>query len=60
VADLAQLQALASMRIDSGLTDGQILALILDPRPSMSKFVVRHGLLGTADYQMLGNSDELC
>jgi hypothetical protein len=59
-SDLAQLRALASKRIDSGLTDGHYLALLLDPRPSMRKFVVRQGLLGSADHQTLGNSDELC
>jgi hypothetical protein len=59
VADLAQVQVLASKRIDGGLTDGHYLALLLDPRPSMHKFVVRHGLLGTAYHQTLGNSDEL-
>jgi hypothetical protein len=40
------LQALASKRIDSGLTNGHYRALLLDLRPSMRKFEVRHGLLG--------------
>lgn len=59
VADLLHLQSLISKRVTDGLTDAHYLALFLDTRPSMRKFVGRSGLLGSADDHTVGNTEAL-
>jgi hypothetical protein len=58
-SDLAQLKALVNKRVDKSLTDGHYLALFLDPRPSMRKFVKDSKLAGDESDMTLGNTDAL-
>ena len=45
-SELDSLKAVLDERIKKGLTPHYHLALLLDPRPSMSALVARHSLLG--------------
>lgn len=57
--DLAQLQGLITKRVSDGLKDAHYLALFMDPRPSMRKFVQESGLLGSAADHTIGNTEPL-
>ena len=58
-ADLVSLQALMAKRVKDGLTDAHFLALLLDPKPSMRKYVEDAGLLGSAADHTIGNTPAL-
>jgi hypothetical protein len=58
-ADLAQLKALMQKRVEKSLTDAHYLALFLDPRPSIRKFVNDSRLAGDAESLTLGNTPAL-
>jgi hypothetical protein len=58
--DVAKLRNLALERVAKSLKGGgQLLALFLDPRPSMRKFVRDSSLLGIPADLTLGNTEEL-